>query len=60
MCGNMDVSEFMKKEVGPLSVEATLLAIYLSRLKRAMGLDSTAPQYERSVKGESAKRVRRW
>lgn len=56
----MDVSEFMKKNVGPLSVDATLLAIHLSWLKRAEGLDSTAPQYERSVKGNPVKRVRRW
>lgn len=60
MCDNMDVSEFMKKNVGPLSVDATLLAIHLSWLKRAEGLDSTAPQYERSVKDNSVKRVRRW
>ena len=58
----MDVSEFMKKKVGPLSVDATLLAIRLSWLKRADGLDSTVPQYEhpmRSVKG-NVKSVRRW
>lgn len=59
----MDVSEFMKKNVGPLSVDATLLAIRLSWLKRAKGLDSTVPQYERnmrSVKGNPVKSVRRW